>query len=73
MALSLVQLQAFRDALVSAISRGVRQLTHEGKTISYHGVAEMEVALARLDSEISSVTTTSTRPRQIRMATSKGL
>lgn len=73
MALSLVQLQALRDALIGAIAAGVLELTHEGKTIRYQSIAQMELALARLDSEISSVTTTSTRARQIRMATSKGL
>lgn len=73
MALSLVQLQAKRDALISDIALARSEITDGDKTTRWQAVTQMELALQRIDSEISTVTTTSTRPRQIRMATSKGL
>jgi hypothetical protein len=73
MALTLEQLQAKRDSLISDIALARSEMSDGDKTTRWQAVDQMEKALARIDSEISSVTTTSTRPRQIRMATSKGL
>lgn len=74
MAFTLEQLTAKEDSLISDIALARSELTDGGKTTRWQAVDQMEKALARVRIEKAAVAgTSSTRPRQIRMATSKGL
>lgn len=74
MPLSVEQLQAKRDALISDIALARSEMRDGDRATRWQAVDQMEKALARIDSEISAVGgTAAARPRQIRMATSKGL
>lgn len=73
MALTLSQLQVFRDALVTAIAAGVTELSVGDKTIRYKSTGEMKDALAVVESEIRTASgTTSTRISRIYLSSSKG-
>ena len=77
MAISLADLQEKRDALVTAITSGMTELTNGDKTIRYQSITQMKEALSLLDSEIAAVeastTTAETKVRQIRLYSTKGL
>lgn len=52
--MTLEDLQTRRDALILAMTNGVRSVTNElGNAITYQSIHEMERALARLDREIA--------------------
>lgn len=70
---TLADLQTMRADLISARSRGVRQVTDSnGESVSYKSDSEMAAALAALDSEIARMQR-GPRPSVIRFTTSKGL
>ena len=72
MALTVDQLAAARDALLTARSQGVRRFRDQnGEEVEYRSDAEMARALAALDSEITAAT--KARPSVIYFQTSKGL
>jgi hypothetical protein len=76
MSISIVEMQAKRDALVGAITSGMTELTSGDKTIRYQSISQMKEALALLDSEIAAaeaLTSTTTRVRQIRLYSTKGM
>ena len=72
MALSVDQLEGFRDALETARFRGVREVEYDGERIAYKSENDMRQALADLDKRIAALT--SERPiTDIRFTYSKGL
>ena len=72
MPLSLAQLAAARDALVTARSAGVRRFRDQnGEEVEYRSDSEMARALAALDAEIAGVQ--AKPPNTILFKTSKGL
>lgn len=76
MSISIVEMQAKRDALVGAITSGMTELTSGDKTIRYQSISQMKEALSLLDSEIAAaeaLTSTTTRVRQIRLYSTKGM
>lgn len=74
MALTTQQLEAKRDALISAIAAGVTEISVGDKTVRYQSISEMRSALAVVESEMSLVSTSTTkRVRQIRMYSTKGV
>lgn len=77
MALTVVELQTKRDALMGAILSGMTELTSGDKTIRYQSISQMKEALALLDTEIAAAeaatSSTSSRVRQVRLYSSKGL
>jgi hypothetical protein len=46
-------LQILRDALVTAMSKGLLEVTSGDKTIRYQSVNQMQLALGSLDKEIA--------------------
>ncbi|SIT10420.1 hypothetical protein SAMN05421759_11621 [Roseivivax lentus] len=72
MALTLAQLTAARDALMTARASGARRYRDQnGEEVEYRSDTEMARALAALDAEISAVTRRP--PSTILFRTSKGL
>lgn len=61
MALTLAQLEAMRDALVTNISTGVRSTSFQDRRVDYQSVDDMRKALADIESEIATVGSTFTR------------
>jgi hypothetical protein len=47
------ELQTLRDALVTAMSKGLLEVTSGDKTIRYQSVNQMQLALGSLDKEIA--------------------
>ncbi len=72
MALTLTDLQAMRDALVTAIGNGALRVEFEGRAITYRSVVEMQAALTTINKEIERAGGGSTSPRQI-VITPKGI
>jgi len=68
---TLEQLEAMRDALEDARFAGVRQLSHQGKTVTYTSDSEMAAALRAIERKIAALK----RPTisTVRFSTSKGL
>ena len=60
MALTVEQLQAKRDALVSRIADGTKSQSIGDKSITYSDITELQKSLAILDSEIAAASTTRT-------------
>lgn len=74
MALTIEQLEAKRDALVSAIAAGVLEISVGDKTIRYQSVSEMRSAKTVVESEMTLVSAPTTkRVRQIRLYSTKGV
>ena len=65
------ELQILRDALVTAMAKGLLEVTSGDKTIRYQSIEQMRSALAALDVEIS-VATGSSRIRTTLAQFSKG-
>lgn len=61
MALTLSQLEAMRDALVTQISTGVRSTSFQDKRVDYQSVDDMRKALADIESSIAAANSTFTR------------
>lgn len=73
MALTVPQLQATRDALVTARSQGLLSVTDSnGERVEYKTDAQMAAALAALDAEIAKVGGRAI-PTTLHFQTSKGL
>ena len=72
MALSLVDLQSMRDALIAAIGSGTLRVEFEGRSMTYRSIAEMQAALATIHKEIELAGGGSTSPRQV-VITPKGI
>jgi hypothetical protein len=72
MALSLVDLQSMRDALIAAIGSGTLRVEFEGRSMTYRSIAEMQAALATINKEIELAGGGSTSPRQV-VITPKGI
>lgn len=73
MAVTLAQLQEFRDRLMDAKFSGILMVTDSnGESIRYRSHSELAAALANLDAEIRKLTG-GHRPSTIHFATSKGL
>ena len=73
MALSLADLQAARDALVTARSQGVLEFRDQnGEAVRYKTDAQMAAALAALDRQIAELAGRVT-PHTLTFRTSKGL
>lgn len=49
------------DALKAAIARGVRTVSSQGRTVTYHSLDEMLKALAAMESEVAGTSTSSGR------------
>ncbi len=67
----LIQLAAWREALMAARYRGVRTVEHDGKRVTYATDAEMAAALADLDRKIAAAG--GSRVSVVRIASSKGV
>jgi hypothetical protein len=52
MALTLTELQAMRDALVTAVGNGALRVEFEGRAVTYRSVVEMQAALITINKEI---------------------
>ena len=65
-----IQLTAWRDALMAARYRGVRTVEYDGKRVTYASDGEMAAALADLNRQI---TGTTARIAVVRIQSSKGL
>ncbi|PJK29946.1 phage head-tail joining protein [Minwuia thermotolerans] len=63
------ELQARLAALETAIATGALRVTHDGRTVEYRSLAEMEAVAARLKRQIG----TTTRHRRILPYAAKGL
>jgi hypothetical protein len=72
MALSLVDLQSMRDALIAAIGSGTLRVEFEGRSMTYRSIAEMQAALATINKEIELAGDGSTSPHQV-VITPKGI
>ena len=73
MAVTVAQLQEFRDRLMDAKFSGVLMVTDSnGESVRYRSHSELAAGLASLDAEIRNLTGAS-RPSTIHFATSKGL
>ncbi|MFP7570397.1 phage head-tail joining protein [Marivita sp. S2033] len=69
---SLVELQKMREGLVASRAEGVRRVKNVGGSeVEYKSDSEMAKAIAALDAEIRSATTT--RAHTIHFNTSKGI
>jgi hypothetical protein len=62
---------AQRDALKAAIAGGVREVTHDGKTVIYRSLEEMQQTLSMIEEELNAAAGT-TPTRQIRAYSTKG-
>lgn len=71
MALTTAQLQEMKDALQTALYRGVRKVTFQDRSTEYASVDEMRRALSDLDAQIAASSTT-TPSRRSYAAFSKG-
>jgi len=60
MALSSTQLEAFRDALQTAMFKGIRSITFQDRRIDYASVDEMRKALQSLNDQINTANSTTT-------------
>jgi hypothetical protein len=67
----LVQLEAWRDALLKARYAGLRIVEYDGRRMSYATDAEMATALADLERRISAAQTG--RVSQVRIQSTKGV
>ncbi len=65
------ELQTLRDALVTAMSKGLTEVTSGDKTLRYQSISEMTKAIAQLDREIAVAGGTSTA-RSILVQHSRG-
>lgn len=75
MAMTLIQLQAWRDLLVEASSTwagGVKRVSFEGRSVDYASVDEMLKLIAWIDGQIGLASPANTPIRQIRIYSSKG-
>lgn len=70
--MTLEQLISRREALEKSLFQGVRTCTHDGSTIEYRSVAEMQAALSQLNSRIADVQKPQ-RSRIFRPNTTRGL
>ena len=70
MALSLVQLQANRDAIDSAIGTGELSVTYSDRTVTYRSIGELKRARDIVDADISKL---AGRSRQTLVVGSKGV
>lgn len=71
-ALTLVDLQASRDALVRALATGERRVRDaSGEEVEYRSVFEMQRALALIESRIAAMQAAA--PNTIKFKVSKGL
>jgi hypothetical protein len=61
-------LHALQDALAS----GEQRVAYEGKSVEYRSVADLKAAIAQVQSALASEAGR-TKPRHIRVTTSKGL
>ena len=66
------EMKARRDALAAARSTGVARVSHDGKSVEYRSLAEIERAIEQLDREIAAAEGRRV-VRQIRITTRKGL
>ena len=72
MALTVAQLQAWRDGLMQARLAGVREFTDQnGESVRYATDREMAAAIAAADAQIAALA--GRRPSTIMFKTSKGL
>lgn len=51
--MTISELQTLRDALVTAMSKGLTEATSGDKTIRYQTINQMQLALGALDKEIA--------------------
>lgn len=65
------QLEALRDALVTALSKGLTEVTSGDKTIRYQSSSEMVKAIQQLDRDIF-IASGSTTARSILVQHSRG-
>lgn len=73
MAATLQQVLIRIDLLETALATGQMRVTHEGHTVEYRSLAEIERILARLEGQRDSLQgTTPTRRRQVRLKTKDG-
>jgi hypothetical protein len=66
----IVQLEAWRDALLRARYAGLRTVEYNGRRVSYATDAEMATALADLERRITAAS--APRVSQVRISSSKG-
>lgn len=67
---NIIELTAWRDALLQARYAGVRQLEYDGKRVMYGSDAEMAAAIADLEHRITGQTG---RVTQVQINSSKGV
>jgi hypothetical protein len=65
MALTLTELQAMHDALLTAIGSGTLRVEFEGRAVTYRSVVEMQAALTTINKEIERAGGANTSPRQV--------
>lgn len=71
MALTAVELETMRDALIRARAKGARELQQGDERVRYGSDAEMASAIADLEARLRAMT--SRRPSAIKFSSSKGL
>lgn len=71
MALTTEQLETMRDALQTAMYKGIRSITMQDRTISYASTDDMRKALNDLNDQITSASATSSTTRRSYAAFSK--
>ncbi len=71
--MTLVEMQALLTAMLGVRFGGVRQVTYDGRTITYGSDAELATAISALERRISAADTTVTRSRVSRPFASKDL
>jgi hypothetical protein len=58
MALTSTQLETMKDALQTAMFKGITRVTFQDRTVDYATVGDMRKALSDLNDELASVTST---------------
>ena len=69
---TIAELKTRREALATLRSTGVARVSHDGKSVEYRSLAEIERAIEQLDREIAAAEGRRTT-RQFRVTTRKGL
>ena len=69
---TILELKTRREALAAARSTGVARVSHDGKSVEYRSLAEIERAIEQLDREIAAAEGRRLI-RQLRVTTRKGL
>lgn len=64
--------QDMLDALKTAYASGRLSTSYNGNTVTYHSLAELERAMARIQGELDAAAGTP-RPRQVRINTRRGI